>query len=127
MPAGDGGRVVVWCAGRTVLAAAVEAVLEVAERDEEGRALTRLGLLDPVSVPGLTTDDADRAVIVRAADGPVALPADRIDGVVAYHGPVVDTPPWLEAVGPDYVRGLIRLDDDRIAAVLDTGALRAPS
>lgn len=126
MPAAEAGRVVVWSAGESILAAPIDAVIEVTDRDADGRARSRHGPLDPVALPGVSVDSADRAVILRAAAGPVALPADRIDGVMPHSGPVSDPPPWLEAAARGWFRGLVRLEDGRIAAVLDPGALRAP-
>jgi chemotaxis signal transduction protein len=125
VPWTDADPVIVWLTGNAVLAAPVDDVIEVAELDEHGMAHTRDGSLEPVALPGLNPEAARRAVVVRAAEGPAAIPADRVEGVVGQEGPVRSPPEWLAGVTSRHVRGLIRLDDGRIAAVLATEALGA--
>lgn len=125
MPWTEADPVIVWLTGEAVLAAPVDAVLEVAELDEHGMAHTRDGSLEPMVFPGLDAAACRRAVVVRAADGPAAIPANRVEGVVGQQGPVRSPPEWLAGVAGRHVRGLIRLDDGRIAAVLATEALGA--
>lgn len=87
---------------------------------------TRRGAVPLVDLPGLALGRRpERAVVVRTADGPAALPADSLEGIRAVDPTRVSPPPpWLAGLAPAHVRGLIVLDDDRPAALLAVDALR---
>lgn len=129
MPAPERPPVLVWRRGEALLAVEVDAVLEIARTraaaaaDEPVR--TRAGQAPVLNLPGLPRDPATQAVILRTAAGLAALPADAVDGIRAITADRFAPPPrWLAALAPDHVRGIVTLDDDRLAALLAVDALR---
>lgn len=113
-------RVVVWRLGEALLAAALDAVAEVAPVGPDGRARTREGSLDLVVPRGLTpAPAAGRAVVLYAGGRRVAVPAEEVEGVRHCRPGDVEAPPsWLGALAAPAVRALVRVDDRRIAALL---------
>lgn len=131
MPLAERPPVLVWRRGEALLAAEVDAVLEVARSDAaEGVAdvetvRTSAGEARVLNLPGLPRDRAARAVVLRTAAGLVALPADAVEGIRAMAPDrFAPAPRWLQALAPDHVRGIVTLDDDRLAALLAVDALR---
>ena len=124
MPPAERPPALVWRRGDALLAAEVDAVLEVAPADGD-RVDTREGAAPFLHLPGLPREPAPRAVVLRSAAGLVALPADGVDGIRAVvEGRVAPTPPWLRGFAPDYIRAIVTLDDDRLAVLLAVDALR---
>ncbi len=120
---------VVWRLGDALLAVPLDVVDEVAPVDASGQARGRTGSWAVVDPPGLPRSDHPRqAVVVRVTggEGRLALAADEVDGVRdAATAAVLDPPPWLAALSSGHTRSLIRLDDRRVAAVLDVAAVQA--
>lgn len=118
-------RVVVWRVGDALLAAPVDAVVEIAAVDAAGTVRSRVGALDPRTPPGLEPPEAPvRAVVLRAGGGHLAMAADHVDGVTAWEpGATAPTPDWLRSLPTGHVASLIRLDQDRVAALLAVDAL----
>ena len=125
MPPAERPPVLVWRRGEALLAAEVDAVLEIGPVLDGVRVATREGDARILNLPGLSREPARRAVVVRCGDALAALPADGIEGVRSI---AVDrfaaTPSWLESLAPDHVRAIVTLDDDRLAALLALNALR---
>jgi chemotaxis signal transduction protein len=124
------GSVVVWRLGEALLAVDLDAVDEVVGVEAGGRARARTGLLELVAPPGLTLPTASRqAVVVRGGGGDrapsrLALAADQVEGVYgADQATTVARPAWLASLDAPHVAGLVQLDDGRLAAALDVGAL----
>lgn len=120
-------RVVVWRLGDALLAVDVDRVVEIAPVDPDGRARSRLGALTLAVPPGLAAPARpQRAVVLRTSRGPVGAPADAVEGVHECAPGTVGAPPaWLAGLSEAGVRALVRLDDRRIAALLEPDALVA--
>lgn len=129
MPRVEAGPVVLWRLGDALLAIELMAVEEIAPVDAAGRARSREAELEVAVPPGLAPDQpAAAAVVVRMAGAPeprrMALAAHAVDGVVeGEQVGGVATPAWLEGLEHAHIRALLRLDDGRVAALLDTDAL----
>lgn len=124
MPQGEGQRVLVWRVGGALLAAPIDAVVEVAAA-HGGSTECRAGRLDVRLVPGLRTDgDAPRAVILRAATGLIAIAADEVEGVrtstVREESP---KPGWLRTLPTEHFDRLLQLPDARVAALIAVESL----
>jgi hypothetical protein len=117
-------QLVVWSHGEALLAAPLDAVVEVVAVDD-GVAHGRSGELEPRPLPGLPAATGSRAVVLRTPAGLRALPADEVDGVRTPPGADAQVPTWLRAVAPEVVDRLVRLDDGRVAAILAVDALDA--
>lgn len=130
MPPAERPPVLVWRRGEALLAVEVDAVLEIARTDAAAgvdveTVRTRAGEARVLDLPGLPRDRAARAVVLRTAAGLVALPADTVEGIRAMTPDrFAPAPRWLQALAPDHVRGIVTLDDDRLAALLAVDALR---
>lgn len=125
MSPGNEDRVVVWRVGDALLAAPLADTAEIAAVSRDGRALSRSGRLELRTPPGLSPPARPRrAVVLRAGKAALAMAADEVEGVRPYterHTPA--TPAWIGTLKADHLAGLIRLDDDRIAALLAIDAL----
>lgn len=124
MPQGEGQRVLVWRLGDALLAAPIDAVVEVAPANG-GSTESRAGRLDVRSVPGLRTrGDAPRAVILRKTSGLMAIAADEVEGVRTSTGREESPKPgWLRTVPTDHFDGLLQLPGARVAALLAVESL----
>ncbi|MEJ2503864.1 MAG: hypothetical protein P8177_11235 [Gemmatimonadota bacterium] len=118
-------RVVVWRLGDAVLAVPLADTVEIAAVDGEGRADGRGGALALTPPPGLPLPRrATLAVVVRTAAGATALAADEVLGVrTVADGGTEPVPAWLGALPTAHIEGMIRVDGDRTAALLDATAL----
>lgn len=118
-------RVLVWHHGGALLAARIEDVVEVTDLQQDGTARSRQGTLELVTVPGADEDRPPRrAVVVRSGTRLAALPAAEVEGVLEATMDRLDAPPrWLAALDQRHVRGLLRLDDQRIGVLLALDAL----
>lgn len=124
MPA-DEPRAVVWRVGDALLAVPVADTVEVAPV-AGGRAASQLGSLPLHDLPGIPAPgDPRRAVIVRSAAAPLALPAETVEGVIPYQPGSAPLPDWLRHLPAPHLDRLVRLDDRRIAALLAVDRLRA--
>jgi chemotaxis signal transduction protein len=123
----EGGEVVVWRWSEALLALPLFAVQEIAKVSARtGRVRTRHGALELEPPPGVTPGRrAPRAVVVRSRSGTAvkALAADHVDGILAPGSDVVDLPAWLSSLDARHVSAVIRLEDGRLAALLDLDAL----
>jgi chemotaxis signal transduction protein len=123
----DPGLLVVWRLGGASLAARLDMVEEIVAVDADGQANGRGGPVDVVRPPGLEgTSPARFAVVVRrtpAGDDRVALAADAVDGVVNPGGEIRGRPFWLGTLDAPHLDGLVRLGDERVAAILNVPAL----
>jgi hypothetical protein len=123
----DPGLLVVWRLGGASLAASLDMVEEIVTVDADGQANGRDGPLDVVRPPGLEgTSPARLAVVVRrtpAGDDRVALAAEVVDGVVNPGGEVRERPFWLGTLDAPHLAGLVRLGDERVAAILHVPGL----
>jgi chemotaxis signal transduction protein len=121
------GPVLLWRLGEALLAVELTAVEEIAGVDAAGRARTRAGDLPIEAPPGLESAARPaRAVVLRPAGlgRRIALAADEVEGVMEPASPGgLPTPDWLGGLGSPHVRALIRVDDVRVAALLDTDPL----
>lgn len=131
MPPGEADRVVVWSLGDALLAAPLAVIVEIATVAADGRAMSRLGPLDVRSAPGLPAPAGPRrAVVVRTGEAgaaALAIAADDVEGVKPYTpAEAAATPAWLRTLPTGHIAGMIRLDDDRIAALLAIEALPGP-
>jgi len=121
------GTLVVWRLGDALLAVPLDAVEEVVAVGGDRQARGREVVLDVVDPPGLPPHESPRhAVIIRAVGTArrVALAADQVEGVRdPSDAPALDPPPWLAALASVHTRTLVRLDDRRVAALLDVAAL----
>lgn len=122
--AGPAGRVVVWRVGDATLAVPLDDTVEIAPV-VDGRAVTRSGPLSLRTPAGLARPgDPQHAVVVRTGGDHAAMAADAVEGVHEGAGDrTAALPPWLLGVSGEQLAGLIRLDDDRIAALLHARAL----
>lgn len=125
VPPAEATRVVVWGVGDALLAVPLDAAIEIAAVGTDRRAITRAGPLELWTPPGLQeVYDCRRAVVVRASGGAVALAADAVEGVKPYtEREAAPTPPWLRSLPTPHMAGLVRLDDDRVAALLAVESL----
>jgi hypothetical protein len=134
--------VVVWHLRGATLALPLEAVEEIVAVGDDGRARGRAGVLEVVAPPGLEEGEGVRwAVVVRGgrptarggkrtADGGeggggVALGADLVEGVVVGGVEVDVRSEWLGGLDLGHLKALLRLDDGRLAALLDLESLFA--
>ena len=131
MPPAERPPVLVWRRGEALLAVEVDSVLEIARTDapagtaDDEPVRTRGGVAPVLNLPGLPRERAARAVILTTDAGLVALPADAVEGIRAMTADrFASAPEWLQALAPDHVRGIVTLDDDRLAALLAVDALR---
>jgi hypothetical protein len=122
------GAVVVWRIAGALLAAELHAVAEVAPVSDGGVVQTRDGDLELTPIPGLGEPSAPLAVVLQPqgakAGMRVALPADAVEGVLT-PGTVVEAEPpgWLRALHMPHVQGLLRVDGDRLVALLHADAI----
>lgn len=125
MSRGEEARAVVWRVGDALLAIPLSAAMEIAAVASDGRAEARSGRLELRTPPGVSAlTDCRHAVVVRTAESPVALAAEAVDGVLAYTQlDAVPAPAWLRGLSTEHIAGLIRLDDQRVAALLAVEAL----
>lgn len=122
------GQVLVWRLGDALLAAPLEAVVEVATVGADGRATSRAGPVDLTVPPGVRSSTVtERAVVVRARGIMLALAADDVEGVMPCTlRDSAATPPWLRSLPTTHLTGLVRLDGGRVAALLAIDALDGP-
>lgn len=115
----EAGTVVVWRLGDAFLAVALEHVVEVTAV-ENGAARGRGGAVDLIVPTGLPDPERPtRAVVLQADDRRLAVPADEVYGTRACDpAGVTAVPDWLAAL-PEAFRSLVRVDDGRLAALLD--------
>lgn len=122
------GQALVWRLGDALLAAPLEAVVEVTIVGADGRAVTRAGPVDLTAPPGARSSSVpQRAVVVRARGDTLALAADEVEGVVprTLRDSAV-TPSWLRSLPTTHISGLVRLDGGRVAALLAIDTLHGP-
>lgn len=129
MPRAEPDHVVVWRVGDVLLAVALDDVMEVAAVGDGRTASARGGALTLTAIRGLDTraEPAHRAIVVRTSRGPRAVAATEVEGV--FESPDIGvhaTPRWLEGVETGPVKALVRVDDQRTAALLDVEAIPAP-
>jgi hypothetical protein len=134
--------IVVWHLRGATLALPLEAVEEIVAVGDDGRARGRAGVLEVVAPPGLEEGEGVRwAVVVRGgrptarggkrtADGGeggggVALGADLVEGVVVGGVEVDVRSEWLGGLDLGHLKALLRLEDGRLAALLDLESLFA--
>lgn len=127
-PGADDQQVVVWHVGDAILAVPVETVVEIASVDRDGTVRSRTGTLQPITPPGLDPPASpERAVVLRNASGSLAMAADHVDGVTTCErGAATPTPEWLRTLPTRHLASLIRLDGDRVAALLAVDSLSHP-
>lgn len=114
----------VWERGQALLALPIEDVVEVAAVPGSGTIRSRGGAVEIALPRGLEGGPARRAVVVRRGGELSALPADAVDGVtVASHARLSEPPAWIRPLAAPRVRAILRLEDDRLAALLDLDAL----
>lgn len=127
MPPADGDRVVVWRAGGAILAAPLDAVVEIAAVGDDGRAAGRAGPIPLTSPAGAEPRAPKRAVVVRVGERTLALAADAVEGVARSDERVTaPTPRWLRGLAADRIARLVRLEEGRVAAVLDLERIAGP-
>jgi hypothetical protein len=134
--------VVVWHLRGATLALPLEAVEEIVAVGDDGRARGRAGILNVVAPPGLEEGEGVRwAVVVRGerptarggrrtagggeGGGGVALGADLVEGVVVGGVEVDVRSEWFGGLDLRHLKALLRLDDGRLAALLDLESLLA--
>jgi chemotaxis signal transduction protein len=118
----------VWRRGEALLAAEVDAIVEVAMVPADGDVRSREGSAPLVDLPGLRGDRPDRAVVVRTGSGLAALPADSLEGIRGIARDRLSAPPgWLGALVAAHLRAIVVLDDDRLAALLALASLGGAS
>jgi hypothetical protein len=130
--------IVVWHLRGATLALPLEAVEEIVAVGDDGRARGRAGALEVVAPPGLEEGEGVRwAVVVRggrptarggkrtSGGGGVALGADLVEGVVVGGVEVDVRSEWLGGLDLGHLKALLRLDDGRLAALLDLESLFA--
>lgn len=120
MPQAEETRIVVWRVGEALLAAPLADTVEIAAVAGDGRAVSRSGHLELRTPEGLEPPrEPRRAVVVESAAGPTAMAADEVVGVRSHRpGDVAGIPAWLSEVSDRAVTSLVRLDDDRIVALV---------
>lgn len=119
-------QVVVWRLGDALLAAPVALVDEVTPLDREGRARCRTGPLALTPIPALEPGTPARnAVVVQRGGRRFALPASTVEGVRTVAGDAHEAPAWLGRRARRRVTGILMLEDDRLAALLDFAFLDA--
>lgn len=125
MPHGEEARAVVWRIGEALLAVPLDVAMEIAAVGADGQARARTGRLEVRTPPGVTAPPyCPHAVVVRTTGSPMALAAEAVDGVLAYtERHAVPAPAWLGGLPTDHIAGLIRLNDQRVAALLAVEAL----
>lgn len=124
MPPAETERAVVWRLGGALLAAPLDAVREVAPVTAEGLARTRTGEVEAVVPHGLDATPPRRAIILSVGDQVVAVAAEEVEGVADVPERAVAGPPgWLSKLDTRHVRAVVRLADDRLAALLEPEAL----
>jgi hypothetical protein len=122
------GAVVVWRRAGALLAAELDAVAEVAAVAGDGVVHARDGDLELTALPGLGDGGAALAVVLQPVGGAggrrLALPADTVEGVVAPGELTAEAyPAWMRGLPMPHVRGLLRMDGGRLAALLYADAL----
>lgn len=122
------GQVLVWRLGDALLAAPLEAVVEVTTVGADRRAVSRAGPVDLTAPPGARSASVpQRAVVVRARGATLALAADEVEGVVPRTlRESAATPSWLRSLPTTHFTGLVRLDGGRVAALLAIDTLDGP-
>jgi chemotaxis signal transduction protein len=133
VPRGEQGALVVWRLGDALLAVPLHDVDEVVGVDPAGLARAREGPLELRAPPGLELPAASHQAVVvgggEAAPGSarpkrMALAADEVEGVYGSDEASSEAPPtWLGEIGSPHLASLVRLQDGRVAAALDVGAL----
>jgi hypothetical protein len=121
------GPIVVWHLRGALLALPLDAVEEIVAIGEDGRARGRAGELEVTAPPGLGSEEGARWGVVlraprRAARG-VALGADQVEGVMAGGDEVDGGLEWLGVLDLRHLKALLRLEDGRLAALLDLDSL----
>lgn len=134
MQPADPPTVVVWRYDGALLAVPLAAVEEIVSIDGQGRAVARGGALQIVAPPGLGMGAPTRRAVVvrpeRASDADevgeeerVALAAEEVEGVVEAPVRLDVGSEWLGGLDLGHLRGLLRLDAGRLAALLDVDSL----
>jgi hypothetical protein len=134
--------IVVWHLRGATLALPLEEVEEIVAVGYDGRARGRAGVLEVVAPPGLEEGESVRwAVVVRGGratakggkrtagggggGGGVALGADLVEGVMVGGVEVDLRSEWLGELDLGHLKAVLRLDDGRLAALLDLQSLFA--
>lgn len=127
MPPAEPERVVAWRLGQAILAARLEDTVEIAAVAADGHAVGRTDRLELRTPPGLEPPTRPHhAVVVRVRGRETAMAADEVLGIQSYTTrDSTPLPPWLDPLPTAHLARLIRLPDDRIAALLDLDALGA--
>jgi hypothetical protein len=125
MPAPESGTLVLWRRGDLLLALPLDTVEEVVSTSTSGPIKGRNGpvnLVDPWPDPG--GQRPKQALIVTDGERRVALPADRVEGLVHQEGrPSLQPPTWLAHLRDPALNALVRVPDGRVAALLDPRTL----
>jgi hypothetical protein len=134
--------IVVWHLRGATLALPLEEVEEIVAVGDDRRARGRAGVLEVVAPPGLGDGEGVRwAVVVRGGrltarggkrtagggggGGGVALGADLVEGVMVGGVEVDVRSEWLGGLDLGHLKALLRLEDGRLAALLDLESLFA--
>jgi hypothetical protein len=121
------GPIVVWHLRGALLALPLDAVEEIVAIGEDGRARGRGGDLEVTAPPGLGSGEGARWGVVlratRSAANRLALAADQVEGVMAGFEEVEVGSEWLGVLDLRHLKALLRLEDGRLAALLDPDSL----
>jgi hypothetical protein len=121
------GPIVVWHLRGALLALRLDAVEEIVAIGKDGRARGRGGELEVTAPPGLGSGEGARwGVVLRAthrAAKRLALGADQVEGVMAGFEEVEAGSEWLGVLDLRHLKALLRLEDGRLAALLDLDSL----
>lgn len=121
------GPVVVWHLHGALLALPLDAVEEIVAIGEDGRAHGRAGDLEVSTPPGLGDGEGVKWGVVlkatRRAAGGVALGADQVEGVKERGDAVALGSEWLGGLDLRHLEELLRLEDGRLAALLNLDSL----
>jgi hypothetical protein len=121
------GPIVVWHLRGALLALPLDAVEEIVAIGEDGRAGGRGGDLEVTAPPGLGSAEGARWGVVlkgpRRAAKRLALGADQVEGVMAGFEEVEAGSEWLGMLDLRHLKALLRLEDGRLAALLDLDSL----
>jgi hypothetical protein len=121
------GPIVVWHLRGALLALPLEVVEEIVAVGADGRARGRGGDVEVTAPPGLGSGEGARwGVVLRATRGAasrLALGADQVEGVMAGFEEVDVGSEWLGVLDLRHLKALLRLEDGRLAALLDFESL----